>query len=125
MLFQPFGIPGGGGGVAADIDHPAGGHGNDSGKGCFVTAFAGRVEHHNIRVQTLGGKLRGRLTGIGAEEAALCGYGITHAGSIGLGAFDGLRHDLHADELPAMVCHGQANGAHAAVEIQQQVSGVN
>ena len=26
MLFQPLGIPGGGGGVAADIDHPAGGH---------------------------------------------------------------------------------------------------
>ena len=121
MLFQPLGIPGGGGGVAADIDHPAGGHGDDSGKGCFVTAFAGRVEHHNIRVQALGGKLRGRLTSIGAEETALCGYGITHAGSIGLGAFDGLRHDLHADELPAMVCHGQANGAHAAVEVQQQV----
>ena len=33
MLFQPFGIPGGSGGVAADIDHPAGGHGDDSGKG--------------------------------------------------------------------------------------------
>lgn len=74
-------------------------------------------------MQALGGKLRGRLTSIGAEETALCGYGITHAGSIGLGAFDGLRHDLHADELPAAVGHGETDGTHAAVEVEQNVRG--
>lgn len=32
-----------------------------------------------------------------------------------------LRHDLYADQLPALTCHGKTNGAHAAVEIQQRV----
>ena len=72
-------------------------------------------------MQPLGGKPGGRLPGIGAEKAALCGYSIPHAGGVGLGAVDGFGHDLHAHQLPAAVGHGQADGAHAAVEVQQRV----
>ena len=71
MLFEPCGISCGGGGVAADIDHPAGGHLDDGGKGRFVAALAGRVEHDDIRTQALSGEAGGGLTGVGAEEAAL------------------------------------------------------
>ena len=42
VLFEPCGISCGGGGVAADVDHPAGGHLDDGGKGRFVAALAGR-----------------------------------------------------------------------------------
>ena len=59
-------------------------------------------------------------SGIGTEEAALGGDGIAHAGGVGLGAVDGLGHDLHADQLPAVAGHREADGAHAAVEVQQR-----
>ena len=72
-------------------------------------------------MQTLGSQLGGSLSGIGTEKAALGSHGFAHAGSVGLGALDGLRHDLYADQLPALTCHGKADGAHAAVEIQQRV----
>lgn len=71
MLFEPCGISCGGGGVAADVDHPAGGHLDDGGKGRFVAALAGRVKHDDIRPQALSGEAGGGLTGVGAEEAAL------------------------------------------------------
>ena len=121
ILLQPCGVSGGGGGVAADIYHPAGGHAHHGGEGGFIAALAGRVQHDDVRVQTLGGELGGSLSGIGAEKAALGGYGLAHAGGVGLGALDGLRHDLHTDQFPALLGHRKADGAHAAVEIQQCV----
>ena len=72
-------------------------------------------------MQALGGQLGGSLSGIGTEKAALGGYGLAYAGSVGLGTLDGLRHDLYTDQLPALIGHGKADGAHAAVEIQQRV----
>ena len=47
MRFEPCGISCGSGRVAADVDHPAGGHLDDGGKGRFVAALAGRVEHED------------------------------------------------------------------------------
>ena len=123
MLFEPCGISCGGGGVAADIDHPAGGHLDDGGKGRLVAALAGRVEHDDIRTQALSGEAGRSLTGVGAEEAALGGDGVAHPGGVGLGAVNSLRHDLHADELPAAVGHRETDGTHAAVEVEQNVRG--
>ena len=123
MLFEPCGISCGGGGVATDIDHPAGGHLDDGGKGRFVAALAGRVEYDDIRPQALSGEAGRSLTGVGAEEAALGGDGVAHPGGVGLGAVNSLRHDLHADELPAAVGHGETDGTHAAVEVEQNVRG--
>lgn len=123
MLFEPCGISCSGGGIAADIDHPAGGHLDDGGKGRLVAALARRVEHDDIRPQALSGEAGRSLTGVGAEEAALGGDGVAHPGGVGLGAVNSLRHDLHADELPAAVGHGETDGTHAAVEVEQNVRG--
>ena len=92
VLFQPCGVSGGGGGVAADIYPSAGCHAHYGREGGFVAALAGRVQHYDVRVQALSGQLGGSLPGVGAEKAALSGHGLAHAGSIGLGALDGLRH---------------------------------
>lgn len=121
MLFEPCGISCGGGGVAADIDHPAGGHLDDGGKGRLVAALAGWVEHDDIRTQALSGEAGGGLTGVGAEEAALSGDGVAHPGGVGPGAVNSFGHDLHADELTAAVGHGETDGTHAAVEVEQNV----
>ena len=64
MLFEPCGISCGGGGVAADVDHPAGGHLDDGGKGRLVAALAGWVEHDDIRPQALSGEAGRSLTGV-------------------------------------------------------------
>lgn len=98
LCFQPLGVSCGGGGVAADVDDPAGGHGDDGGKGGLVTAFAGRIEDDDVGVEALGGELRCGFARVGAEEAASGGDGFTHAGRVGLGAVDGFGDDLHADE---------------------------
>lgn len=121
LLFQPFSVAGGGGGVTADVDDPAGGHLDDGGEGGLVAALAGRVKDDDIRVQALDGQLGRGLAGVSAEEAALGGDGIAHPGGVRLRAVDGLGYDLHADQLPAGVHHRQADGTHAAVEVQQQV----
>lgn len=121
LCFQPLGVSCGGGGVAADVDDPAGGHGDDGGKGGLVTAFAGRVEDDDVGVEALGGELRCGFARVGAEEATSGGNGFAHAGRVGLGAVDGFRDDLHADERAAAVHHRKADGAHAAVEVQQKV----
>ena len=121
MLSEPRGIAGGGGGVAADVDHPAGGHLDDGGKGRLIAALAGRVEHNDVRPQALGGEAGSGLAGIGTEEAALGGDGIAHPGGIGFGTVDGLGNDLHADQLTAVAGHREADGAHAAVEIEQDI----
>ena len=121
ILFQPCSISCGGGGVAADVDHPAGSHAHHGGKGSFVAALAGWIQHYDVRVKALSGKAGGGLTGICAEKSALCGHICTHAGSVSLGTFNGFRYDLHTDQLTAVCCHGKTNSAHAAVEVQQQV----
>ena len=105
FFLQPLGVSCGGGGVAADVDDPAGGHLDDGGEGGLVAALAGRVEDDDVGVEALCGKLRGGLAGVSAEEAALGGDGVAHAGGVGLGAVDGLGDDLHADELAATVHH--------------------
>lgn len=79
------------------------------------------VQHYDVRVKALSGKAGGGTTGICAEKSALCGHICTHAGSVSLGTFNGFRYDLHTDQLTAVRCHGKTNGAHAAVEVQQQV----
>ena len=121
LCFQPFGVSCSGGGVAADVDDPAGGHGDDGRKGGLVTAFAGRVEDDDVGVEALGGELRCGFARVGAEEAASGGDGFAHAGRVGLGAVDGFGDDLHADERAAAVHHRKADGAHAAVEVQQKI----
>ena len=105
LFFQPLRVPRGGGGVAADVDDPAGGHLDDGGEGGLVAALAGRVKDDDVRVEALGSQLGRGFARIGAEEAAFGGNRAAHAGGVGLGALNGFGDDLHADELAAAVCH--------------------
>ena len=57
VLYQPAGVAGGGGGVAAYHDHRARGHGGDGCQRGFVAAFARRVNDDDIGARTLGGQL--------------------------------------------------------------------
>ena len=116
LCLQPLGVPGGGGRVAADIDNPLGIHLDNSRKGGFIAAFAGRVEDDDVRAQALSREAGGGSAGVGAEKAALGGDG-----GICLSAFNRFWYDLHTHQLPAVVYHRKADGAHAAVEVQQQV----
>ena len=54
--------------IAADIDHPAGGHLDDGGEGGLVAALAGRVEDDDVRVEALGGELGRGFARIGAGD---------------------------------------------------------
>ena len=121
LCLQPLGVPGGGGRVAADIDHPLGIHLDNSRKGGFIAAFAGRVEDDDVRAQALSREAGGGSAGVGAEKAALGGDGVAHPSGICLSAFNRFWYDLHTHQLPAVVYHRKADGAHAAVEVQQQV----
>lgn len=121
LCLQPLGVPGGGGRVAADIDHPLGIHLDNSRKGGFIAAFAGWVEDDDVRAQALSREAGGGSTGVGAEKAALGGDGVAHPGGICLSAFNRFWYDLHPHQLPAVVYHRKADGAHAAVEVEQDI----
>ena len=122
LFTQPLGIAGGGGGVAADIDHPRGDPSGQQQKGWLHRSLCGAgPARSRPGAAPSAGKAGGGCAGVGAEKAALGGDGVAHAGGIGLGAFNRFWHDLHAHQLPAVVYHRKADGAHAAVEVQQQV----
>ena len=120
---QAGGVAGGGGGVAADVDQAAGGHLEDGGQGGLVAALAGRVHDDDVGGQAPGGQAAGGLTGVGAEKAALGRNGVAHPGRVGFGTLDGLGDHFDAHQGAAAPGHGQTDGAHPAVEVQQQVVG--
>ena len=115
------GVAGGGGGVAADVDQAAGGHLDDGGQGGRVAALAGRVNDDDAGGQALGGQTGGGFAGVGAEETALGRDGVAHPGGVGFGALDGLGDHLDPHQRAAALRHRKADGAHPAVEVQEQV----
>ena len=104
MLGQPFGVACGGGCIAADHDHCAGGHLGNGGQGGLVAALAGRVYHDHIGAGTLGGKLGCCRTGILTAEIRPVGIQPKAGGRL-LGAVHGLRHDLNTDQTPTVGQH--------------------
>ena len=110
-------ISGQGGGVAGDVHDALRRHGGDGGDGVLAHALSGRVHHHRAGLQTPGGKLCGGLSRVGADKFRVAD--AVHFG-VSLGVFNGLRHDLRADDLPGPLCKAQGYGARAAVQIQQQ-----
>ena len=123
VLCQDGGVAGGGGGVAADVDQAAGSHPDDGGQGGYVAALAGRVDDDDVGGQAFGGQTAGGFAGVGAEKAAPGRDGFAHPGGVGLGALDGLGDHLDPDQGAAARRHGQADGAHSAIEIEKQVAG--
>ena len=118
LLLQQGNIPGQGGGVAGDVDQSSGGEAGDGFDGIGVQALAGRVHHHHIGLDALFFQLQGGGTGVGAEK-----FGVFDAVSLGvvLGILHGQGDDLHADELARSAGHGQGNGAHTTVEVENGV----
>ena len=120
MLGQPFGVACGGGCIAADHDHCAGGHLGNGGQGGLVAAFARRVYHDHIGAGTLGGKLCSRRTGILTTEIRPVGIQPQTGGCL-FGAVHSLRHDFNTDQTPAVRQHRKPDRAHAAVEVKQKI----
>ena len=103
-----------GGNVAGNIDdllRTRLGHGGDNGG---LKALAGRVYHNHIRAKTVPDKTGKQLLCRTAAELRI-GDAVAHR--IGLGVFNGLRHDLNAQHPAAMAGQHQRNGACAAVYV--------
>ena len=118
---EDLGVAGGGGGVAADHHNGARRHRDDGVKRRGVAPLARRIDDDDVWLRPLGGKMRGRLAGVHAEEI----------GSIGpkaqprcrrFGRFDGLRHHLHPEQLAAVRQHRKPDRAHTAVEVEQKIA---
>ena len=117
-LLQQRHIPGEGGRVAGNIHDPTGREPGQSFDGIGVQTLPGRIYHHHIGFDPLLFQLQGGLACVTAEKlrvfdaVALCVVpGILHR----------LGYHLHADDLARGGCHGQGNGADAAVKIQHRI----
>ena len=116
---EPLYVPGQGGGIAGDIDHPFRGHPRHSGDDLLPQPLPGRVHHHHVRPQVLRGQVGGDLPRVSAEE-----FRVGHAVAPGVlpGVVDGLRNDLPADDPLCVLCQTQRNGPRPAVEVQHRLS---
>ena len=81
-------------------------------------ALAGRVDDDHIGGESPGLELQGGLTGVAAEELGVCdavSAGVVPGVGYGLGL------QLHADDLTGGPGHGQGDGPHAAIQVQDRV----
>ena len=117
---QGAGVPGGGGGVAADHHDGAGGHVHQCLQSGLVAAFAGRVHHDHIGAGTFRRKAGGGGTGVHAVEVRFVGAEAQPGRSF-LGSVHRLGHHFHPYQPAAVRQHGKPDGAHAAVQIQQEI----
>ena len=86
--------------------------------GVLAQALSWGVYGDDVRADALFLQAQGGLSCIGAEE-----FGVFDAVAAGVvfGVFNGLGHYLHAQDLSGLSGHGQGDGTHAAVEVQDQV----
>ena len=117
-LFQQCHIPGQRGRVAGNIDDAPGGEPGEGFDGVGIQALPGRVHHHHICLDALGFQLQRRRAGVTAVK-----FRVFDAVSLGvvLCVLHGLGDHLDADDLAGGSGHGQGDGAHAAVQIQNGV----
>ena len=107
-------VPREGLGVAADVDHPAGGHFGHGGDALGRAAGAGRVQEDHVRMQAL---VCGGGHPLGSVGAYKFGVGQFIMPGVGGGIFHGGGVALHADDLPCVGRGAQADGADAAIGI--------
>ena len=117
LLGEELEVAGEGGGVAADVDHPVGRHLHDGVDQLRGQPLSRRVDNNHVRSDALFPELFGGICRVAAEESR-----VTNAvvGGVALGVFDRLGDDLDADQRLAFVRHGQADGARAAVQVEQR-----
>ena len=117
-FLQQCHVPGKGRRVAGDIDNPPGSHPGQSLDGVGVQPLPGRVNHRHVRVHPLRFQRQRRLACVAAEEFRVCD---AVSPGVVLGVLHRLGDDLHADDLPRRPGHGQGNGSHPAVQIENRV----
>ncbi len=117
-FFQQCHIPGQGCRVTGDVDQAAGGHAVNCLDGIGVQTLSRRVHGDDIRADALLFQLQGGLARIAAEKLRVMD-------AVASGVVPGIGHrlldDLHADDLARRAGHGQGDGAHAAVQVQNRV----
>lgn len=68
QLCKALDVPGQGGGVAGDVDHPSGGHLGDGFHHLGGQALSGRVHRHRVGAGAFGGEAGGQIGGVSAEK---------------------------------------------------------
>ena len=103
--------------LAGDVDHALRGHGADGAHRILPHALARRIDDHDLGAQPARGeRLRG-LARVGADK-----FRILHTvcRGVGPGVFDGLGHDLRADDPTGLAGETQADRPGTAVEVEGQ-----
>ena len=120
-------VTGHGLGVTADIDHPFRGHPDDALDELRGRAFPGWVHKNHVGTLSGVGGFPDPCGSVGGKEP-----GIFDAVVLGVadGVMDGIPVDLDADDLLRLAGGGQADGADAAVGVQNrfltgQLGGIN
>ena len=102
--------------VAGDVDHAPGSHFADGFHQLFAAALSRRVEDDDVRRHALLTELFGCRRRVGTEKTRVLN---AVGGGVCLRVTDGVGNDLHADELFAVLRHGQSDRAGAAVQVEQ------
>ena len=104
--------------LAGDVDHALRGHGADGAHSVLPHALTRRIDDHDFGAQPARGERLCGLARVGAEE-----FDIPDAvcRSVGPRVFDGLGHDLGADDPPGLAGKTQADRPGPAVEVEGQL----
>ena len=118
FFFQKRHIPGKGCRVTGYIDDPLGLHFCHSRNGVGIQTLPGRVYHHHIRNDSLLLQFQRRLACVTAEKLRI--FNAVAAG-VFPGIQNGLLYHLDTNDFAGGLCHGQGDGAYAAIKIQHQI----
>lgn len=99
-------------GVAGDINDTLWREGDGGRKESLIAAGAGRIHEQNVTGFALGGHVNHEVTCVGTDEAD-----VLHAVQLGVGdrIMHGVPVDLNAQHLPGSFSGNHADGANAAV----------
>lgn len=110
-------VTGEGGWVTGHVDNTVRGHGSHGGDQGLIHALARGVNEDDIRLDVV---LFQFVCHFGCVPAEELGVGNVVVFCVFLSVLNGFRNNFHANEFGYFVCHGEANGAGAAVEVQQE-----
>ena len=117
LLVEDCKVAGEGSGVAGHIDDAGRSHLRDRIDQIGRQALTRRIDDHDVRRDPLPFQLCGSLGRVGTDEARV---GDTVAVSVLLRVLDRLGNDLDADQVFAVICHGQADRTRTAVQIDER-----
>lgn len=115
---EAFDVPGQGGGVAGDVNHPLRGHLGDGGRDLLRQPLPGRIHGDDMGADAFGGEAGRHVGGVAAEELRV---GKAVPGGVLLGVGDGLRDDLRPDDALGFPGETEGDGTRAAVEVHRRL----